>query len=63
MNCRNCGKAIETRGFDWVHIETRRYRCGDDGPAPDPQQYAEPFYPKSFDNPNLKLIGDQNVCR
>lgn len=61
MNCRNCGKAIETRGFDWVHIETSRYRCGDDGPAPDPQQYAEPFYPDSFDNP--KLIGNQNVCR
>jgi hypothetical protein len=58
MNCRHCSKEIKKSGFDWVHIETRRYRCGNDGPAPDPQHYAEPFYPESFDNP--KLIGDQS---
>jgi len=63
MKCRNCGKEIEKAGFDWWHPfgGTGRYRC-DDGPAPDPQRYAEPFYHESFDNP--KLIGDQlDQCR
>ena len=45
MICVNCGKEIETRGFDWVHIKTTRYRCTD-GPAPDPQRYAEPEWPE-----------------
>jgi hypothetical protein len=60
MNCRYCGKEIEKRGFDWVHTESTRYRCTDK-PTPDPQQYAEPFYTESFDNP--RLIGDQTVLQ
>ena len=42
MDCKHCGKEIEKRGFDWVHVESTRYRCGNGGPAPDPQKYAEP---------------------
>lgn len=43
MTCKNCGKPIERRGFDWVHSDKPfRYRCGGNEPQPDPQKYAEP---------------------
>lgn len=41
MTCKNCGREIERRGFDWVHKDDGWYRCTHK-PAPDPQKYAEP---------------------